>query len=311
MHLPAFRTPSLRSRALITALALFALLTAAAASPVGAVEPVDSRDPGTLRRQAPPRVEPRPEPTVSPSAAPEPDVLGLDVSWPQCDTALPELSGFAVIGVNGGRVYTPNPCLGASERPSQLEWAGPEADLYINTGNPGPDVSTYWPHGQTAPRGCNTPAALGADTVDCAFTYGWNAAADSYRIALEAFKSLGWAEADAERIPGERTWWLDVETSNSWRLDWSLNVATLQGAVAYLESVEATEIGFYSTPLLWFMVTGGTDAFAAYPAWHAGASDLSDAKERCRAEEAFTGGELQLVQWVESAFDTNYRCPSE
>ncbi len=190
MQMPAFRTPSLRSRAPITALALFALLLAAAATPVGAIEPLDSRDPGTLRRQAPPQDEPTPEPTVSPSTAAQTDVLGLDVSWPQCDTALPALSGFAVVGVNGGRVYSPNPCLGASDRPSQLEWAGPDADLYVNTGNPGPETSLYWPHGQTAPRGCNTPAALGADTVDCAFTYGWNAAADSYRVALDAFKSL-------------------------------------------------------------------------------------------------------------------------
>ncbi len=80
--------------------------------------------------------------------------------------------------------------------------------------------------------------------------------------------------------------------------------------MAYLESVDATEVGFYSTPLLWWIVTGGTDAFAAYPAWHAGASDLSDAQERCTTETAFTGGELQLVQWVEDGFDTNYRCPS-
>lgn len=290
------------------ALALFALLTAAAATPVSAVEPKDSDNPETLRPQIP-RREQTPGPTIDPSSTPETDVLGVDVSWPQCETALPELSGFAVVGVNGGRVYTPNPCLGASDVPSQLEWAGPAADLYVNTGNPGPETSVYWPHGQTTSRGCNTPVALGADTVDCSYTYGWNAAADSYRIALDAFKSLGWVEPDAERIPGDRTWWLDVETSNSWRLDWSLNVATLQGAVAYLESVEATEVGFYSTPLLWWLVTGGTDAFNAYPAWHAGASDLADAQERCTAEEAFTGGELQVVQWVENGLDTNYRCP--
>ena len=103
------------------ALALFALLTAAAATPVSAVEPLDSENPETLRPQIPRREQPTPEPAIDPSVAPETDVLGLDVSWPQCDTALPELTGFAVVGVNGGRVYTPNPCLGAGDRLSQLE----------------------------------------------------------------------------------------------------------------------------------------------------------------------------------------------
>ena len=127
-------------------------------------------------------------------------------------------------------------------------------------------------------------------------------------IALEAFVSLGWAEGDADRIPGERTWWLDVETANTWRGDSSLNVAALQGAVDFLESMDA-EVGFYSTPLLWARVTGGTDQFADYPAWHAGASSLDDARARCLSDEAFTGGELVMMQWVENGLDRNVACP--
>ncbi|HJP71211.1 MAG TPA: hypothetical protein VJ975_05785 [Candidatus Limnocylindria bacterium] len=296
---------------MIVALGIFGLL-ATAAAPVAAVEPIDAREPATLQRAAPPPVAPAPAPPVVspvPSVAPAVDLPGIDVSWPQCGAELPAEFGFAIVGVNRGLVYAPNPCLASGEPSSQLEWAGADADLYVNTANPGPDISGFWPHGQRSSRDCNTANRPGADTADCAYLYGWNAAADSYRIALEAFVALGWAEADADRVPGERTWWLDVETANSWRGDTSLNVAALQGAVDYLESMDA-EVGFYSTPLLWWRVTGGTDRFAEYPAWHAGASSVDDARARCVTDEAFTGGELAMMQWVENGLDRNVICPS-
>jgi len=293
---------------LVMTLGVFVVL-GAAATPVAAFEPIDVRDPKeVIQRTASPSPTEAPTPTPSGPAALDLNAPAYDVSWPQCGEPLPEAISFAIVGVNGGKVHSPNPCLGIGADGSQLEWAGPQADLYLNTGNPGPDLSGYWPHGQAVHRECDTAASPGADTADCAYLYGWNAAADSYRLALEAFIALEWAEPETDRVPGERTWWLDVETANSWRLDWSLNVATLQGAVDYLESMEVTEIGFYSTPLLWWVVTGGTDVFAEYPAWHAGARDLADAQERC-SDDSFTGGELRMVQWIENGLDNNFPCP--
>ena len=284
-------------------------LLGVAAAPVAAVEPLDGRDPKPTAPATPPpapSVAPTPAPSVTPTPAPDP--LGFDVSWPQCGDTLPATLAFTVVGVNGGRVHSPNPCLVVEGGAGQLEWAGQDVQLYANTGNPGPELSSFWPNGQTTPRECDTATTPGADTADCAYDYGWNAAADSYRRALDAFIELGWAAPDATQLPGERTWWLDVETANSWRIDWSLNVAALQGAVDYLESMSVTEVGFYSTPLLWWEVTGGTDAFAEHPSWHAGALDRADAEDRCD-EDAFTGGELRMVQWVENDLDLNYRCP--
>lgn len=296
-----------------------------AATPALGVEPIDFRDPTPSPRPAPvvvvapptptPAPAPTPPPPVTPTVTPSPTptpaplLIGYDVSYPQCGAELPAEFAFAVVGVNGGRVHRPNPCLGPGEQPSQLEWAGRDVQLYANTGNPGPNLSRFWPTGEAGPRSCvDAGWFTGADTHDCAYLYGWNAAADSYRTAVEAFVALGWAEPDAEMLPWPTTWWLDVETANSWRPDRSLNVATLEGARDYLESMEVAAVGFYSTPRLWDRITGGTEAFADHPAWHAGAGDLADAEQRCETEEAFTGGELAMVQWVSDGLDHNIRC---
>ena len=308
-----------RSRVLrvVAALSLAAALASLAAGPAVAIEPIDVREPGV--RPVPPRVSPPPPsappvapPTAPPTALPTPEPLpehGIDVSYPQCGDELPDEFAFAIVGVNGGRVHAPNPCLGADgDAPSQLEWAGREVELYANTANPGPRLSRFWPDGQEEPRACREEGLLSTtDTHDCAYLYGWNAAVASYRTALEAFISVGWADEDADRLPWETTWWLDVETANSWRGDAPRNVASLEGARDYLVSMDVAEVGFYSTPRMWARITGGTDLFEDHPAWHAGALDLADARERC-GEPSFTGGELRIVQWVEDGLDHNVRC---
>lgn len=283
-----------------------AVLLAASTVPVAAYDPADlfeleptptpqpKSDVPARPRPIPPRT---PDPTSRPRSA---DPVGIDVSWPQCDDRLPDSFGFAVVGVNRGRTYSQNDCLVA-----QLDWAGRGTDVYLNTANPGPDHSRFWPAGQDEPVACDPRAD---DSHACAYLYGWNAAADGYARVLAAYVTLDWAGPGADRIPGGATWWLDVETANSWRGDRSLNVATLRGAVDFLESMEVTEVGFYSTPLLWWRITWGTDEFEDYPAWHAGARDRADATDRCD-REAFTGGELRMVQWVENGLDRNIRCP--
>jgi hypothetical protein len=304
MRLSELPSRTARRRALVVAFAALTLLIATA-GPMLAAEPIDLRDAAGPRRTyvPPPKVIPRATPSPEPTPQPE-EPLGHDVSWPQCNDELPDPIGFAVVGVNGGRVHKPNPCLA-----DQLAWAGRGADLYVNTANPGPSRSQFWPSGQATPRACDTRANPGPETPECAYLYGWNAAADSYATALAAYVSLGWADAEADRLPDEQTWWLDVETANSWQRDRSLNVAALQGAVDYLESMDVAEVGFYSTALLWWRVTAGTDAFADYPAWHAGAHSQHEAEARCGGH-AFTGGELRFVQWVEDGIDTNVRCSS-
>jgi hypothetical protein len=245
---------------------------------------------------------------TTPAAKPGGPTTGYDVSYPQCGGPLPTNVAFGIAGVNRGIVFSPNPCLGAGSSPSELAWAGGmQAQLYANTGNPGPALSSHWPNGQTAPRECNTAASPGADTINCAYDYGWNAAADSYQTAVRAYISLGLAPSGATSTPTANAWWLDVETGNSWRSDVSLNVGALQGAAAYLESAGATSIGFYSTQQQWNQITGGTSAFSGYPSWVAGASTARQARNNCGGS-GFTGDGVTLAQYFAKGFDADLRC---
>jgi hypothetical protein len=219
---------------------------------------------------------------------------GYDVSWPQCGSTLPSKPAFGIVGVNKGIVFSPNPCLS-----SEIRWAGSGTQLYANTGNPGPALSSHWPSGQTSPRFCD-PA--NPDTADCAYDYGWNAAADSYADAVGAWQALGRAGA-----PSSVAWWLDVETGNSWRTTTSLNVAALEGEVASLQANGISGIGFYSTSLQWRQITGSSSAFAAFPSWVAGAQSQKAAQSRCSGS-GFTGGRVALAQYPASGFDADFVC---
>ena len=302
MHVP---TPAIRTRARRTVAAVIglAMVLVVGLMPVAAFDPSElfelepSPPPQPARVLEPPTI-PRPVPARTPVVV---ETVGFDVSWPQCDDELPASFAYAVVGVNRGRTYSENDCL-----VEQLEWAGRDADVYLNTANPGPHHSMFWPVGTSVPVTCDR---RDEDSHECAYVYGWNAAADGYARVLAAHVALGWADADADRVQTEGTWWLDVETANSWRIDRKLNVTALHGAVDFLESMEVEEVGFYSTPLLWWRVTGGTDEFAHYPAWHAGGRTRTGAEDGCEGD-AFTGGELRMVQWVEGGLDRNVTCAS-
>jgi len=230
--------------------------------------------------------------------------IGYDISFPNCNGSFPDRGDFRIVGVNGGRAFDPNPCLGAGDGPSELQWAGRYAWFYANTGNPGPRLSKRWPVGQRYPRRCMADDPL---SKGCAYDYGWNAAKDSYRTAVRAYISLGWAPAGSTRTPVHNRWWLDVETSNSWRPNRHLNVANLQGAVAFLESRDVASIGFYSIPRMWEAIVGSSDAFAQHPSWMAGASTLRGAERHC-GTIGFNGGRVALSQFPKKGFDANVAC---
>jgi hypothetical protein len=232
------------------------------------------------------------------ASPPKTTARGYDISYPQCGAAFPAKPAFGIVGVNRGLVFSANPCLA-----SQISWAGgTRAQLYANTGNPGPGLSSHWPSGQQTPKVC---AAATPDTADCAYDYGWNAAADSYADAAAAWTSLGLSGS-----PAGSAWWLDVETSNSWRSQVALNVAALHGEVDALQArgVAAARLGFYSTTVQWGTITGPTTAFAAYPSWGAGSPSQKAAQSHCVSTPGFTGGRLALVQYPYAGFDADLLC---
>lgn len=255
--------------------------------------------------------------TAVPAQAVEPG-YGYDVSWPQCSTvgSLPTDGAFQVVGVNNGILYSTNTCL-----EGQLGWAGNDAELYVNTGNPGPNLSVRYTSGTVAGKTCYTS---NKNSSACAFLYGYRAAADSYARAKAAFTNLGWSNLN------ERTWWLDVERVNSWRgLDnnlpsdnflsvataQALNVANISGAVYFFESVaKVRRLGIYSVTSHWNAITGGSTAFSDHETWMAVGTDGEQAAiAQCVSQPGFTGGPETRVQYIDtnSDLDVNVPCAFE
>lgn len=192
--------------------------------------------------------------------------VGVDVSYPNCDTTLPK-AAFGIVGVTGGLVYSHNDCLAAQA--SKFT----DLSLYVNTGL---NASTASPYYVAALESC------GGDPLCAAYEYGYNAAVDAL------------AYADSQNVTSDR-WWLDVETENSWNADVMQNRQSIQGAYDALIAHGATMVGVYSTTYQWGEITGGWKN--NWPSW--GATTWTTAKQAakyCKGHE-FTGGPSLLMQF--------------
>jgi hypothetical protein len=237
------------------------------------------------------------------SAAPAPaPVLGNDISWPQCNKALPKGQAFGVVGVNNGLANNTNPCLS-----TQLAWASssvggtgqPLTALYVNTANPGLSGS-WWPssndYGGTT---VNSPYGTcdHSDSVACAYMYGYGKAYDDANIR-------------GISNPSSYLWWLDVETINSWETNKAANTADLEGMAAYFQSIGAN-IGIYSTSSQWNQIAGTTPPSSnlyKLKSWLPGARSESNAKSFCSLAPLTGGGQVTLTQFVSKNLDYDYSC---
>lgn len=229
---------------------------------------------------------------------------GYDISWPQCTSTganTPRHAGFGIVGVNDGIAWSQNPCL-----TTEVTWAAglPGAPaLYMNTADPGTQ-SAHWKlgSGSTDPAG-NTCDPTNSDTTSaeyaaCAYQYGWNTAKDA--LTNEAASVSGAASY---------TWWLDVETTNTWDGSTSANAEDVQGSLDYLRSANVKTVGVYSTAAQWNTITGSYAFPRFIPEWLAGASSARQAQLYC-AQSPFGGNNssITLTQYHSAGFDADNPC---
>jgi hypothetical protein len=201
---------------------------------------------------------------------------GFDVSYPQCTGYATITGAFAIIGINGGRPFTDNTCRG-----SEYDYAKARnlpVSFYMNL---------KAPIGKTATAYTSGPRQCGNDRRCQAHNYGWNAANYAYGKAPTQVA----------------TWWLDIETANSWSGQADINVATIQGAVDYFlqqPSLGVQAVGIYSTASMWKSITGGYRD-AAWPVWVPGSGSAS-------CGTGFTGGPVWLVQTKSGASEGDLAC---
>jgi len=248
---------------------------------------------------------------------------GNDVSYPQCAAAgsasvgtLPADPAFGVVGLNKGLANNFNSCVGA-----EVSWAAsspgtalqPSVARYVNTGDPAL-AGSWWPASNETQS--NPPLPAGSPTITpiavstahgvcahkagaaCAYVYG-------YSMAYSDFVAAG--------SPLGATWWLDVETENTWQKDTAANAADLVGMIDYFRSQGGT-VGLYSTASQWATIAGktsSTSALAGLPSWIAGSSS-SGAPAACQKTGLTPRSRVGLVQYHvgtgASAVDTDLSC---
>jgi hypothetical protein len=184
----------------------------------------------------------------------------------------------------------------------------------VNTSNPAHNSRHYWPRSGTKDPALCTDNGSRTDP-GCAYNYGWHAAAD----ALTTGKKLG-------RTVLGHTWWLDVETTNTWNGDGTSNTAVVQGMYDYLRSHGVARVGVYSTSYQWKKITGAytTSSAGDYrtawaphftpryslhsaPLWVATRATSTTARKMCST--SFTGAPTRMVQFLGlDGFDTNLTC---
>ncbi len=265
---------------------------------------------------------------------------GNDISYPQCGGTFPSGQAFGIVGVNDGLANNLNPCLGpdgGGASTSELYWAQttssgavnqqggspPKAGLYVNTADPGNAVSD-WPTAGTYPGDPYSDSSTasycdGGNTQACAWAYGDAKAVQDGQWLEAAATAVNTALTNAgssyalPTSPSSYPWWLDIQTSNSWRsgtTGLAMNGADIQGMLAGLDSFGGSPtIGIYSTSYQWGQIVGSPSAttFPNLPDWIPGARKLSQAESNCSLV-GFTGP-VAVTQWFGHPYDGDYACP--
>jgi hypothetical protein len=219
-------------------------------------------------------------PAVSAQSSPYPTgTTGYDVSYPQCGAATANGS-FGIVGVNHGRPFTVNSCVGAEYSAAAARSLTPS--LYINTG-----YSGAYRKNVTSACGAASRSISGSSAQQQAWAIGCSEAETSLTYAKSASKVL--------------VWWLDVETANSWSSsDLSLNRYAISGAASRLEQT-SLPVGVYSSSSMWATITGGNFTPVGIVA------DWETPGGVC-ASTGFTNSPVWLLQSTGGGFDSDLAC---
>lgn len=237
--------------------------------------------------------------TGGPSTAPAValPLLGSDVSWPQCPTAVggfglpmpPASAQFVVLGLTFGLPFTKNPCLA-----DQVAWARTNAvPAQGYTMAAFPTAAQLTAYRSSGPWSSSTrPGQLS--------NVGYAEAA----YALASLSGVGF------RAP---VVWIDVEPRP--KQPWPTSTVTQQRENRYV--VEGlmrglrdagVAYGLYSYSSGWAQVTGSW-RLPGVPVWAtAGTLDYpEEALDRC-TQPSFAGGKVMLSQWYDSTRDYDRTC---
>ena len=203
--------------------------------------------------------------------------VGYDVSYPNCAARLP-VGEFAVIGLNGGRPFTANPCFAR-------QWAAarPPRSVYINTAYSPTLFRHLTPDCSAAARGRPLrPAAQRAYAVGCS----------------EAVAALQLLAATPPLAI-----WLDVEPDNTWSSRRSLNAATIKGILDHLLTQSPHPvIGVYSNAGFWLRIVGNWRSLSV-PEWIA-----TGAPDPPGCPSGFAAGPVWLSQSTDGRRDVDTVC---
>lgn len=267
--------------------------------PTSVVKP--TQDPQAARLQALARLAEAAAAALPSTRAPRPrtgEVLGGDVSWPQCPRGMgiPErrtlgrpmplpTAAYVVIGLTNGPGFTVNPCLA-----DQVRWARERRLLTAAYAVVSlPDDAAVAEHGADGPYDGSTPLGALANA--------------GYQQALANVVSMRRARLASPVI------WVDVEPvpDFEWSGDVTRNAAVVEGAVRGYRYA-GYRVGIYSTPALWRGVVG--DLALGLPEWRAaGQTSRAEARSRCGDDWSIQGGRAVLGQWVEDERDQDLTCP--
>jgi hypothetical protein len=202
-----------------------------------------------------------------------------DLSWPNCNEKITSLSSSGIVGINDGLDFSHNPCLAQESLLFHSNYS-----LYLNTGYPGKSYGLMFK---------NSPKHCSSNNLNClAYNFGYNDAVHSLMYA--------WSQNSHSF-----SWWLDVETENSWTNSYKQNREALIGMINAIHKYTfMPTIGIYSSSGQWQTVTKGW--INLLPAWAAtGSNSKQAATNYCSS--SFNGGPTWLTQYTKY-LDMNYNC---